>query len=124
MPKTAGFCAVFFSALANRTRVKMLEELCKGPMTVNQLTDRVKSERTLVSHNLALLSRADLVRFSKVGNTRVYAVNEMVVPYVFFLMDKIVCSRCSLRKTCAALRERGIADMQPALKPQCESCRD
>ncbi len=112
-PDTDGYCSAFFSALANKLRVRILQQLSLTPMTVNELAEKVEAERTLVSHNLALLAKAQLVRYNKVGNTRVYSANEYVVPYVFFMLERVVCSRCSIRKTCKALRERGVEPMQP-----------
>ncbi|MEW6036549.1 MAG: metalloregulator ArsR/SmtB family transcription factor [Candidatus Micrarchaeota archaeon] len=111
------YCALFFSALANPVRIKILQELALSPMTVNEIVQKVGAERTLVSHNLALLTQAQLVNHVKAGKTRVYSANQYVVPYVFFVIDRIVCSRCSLRSTCKTLKERGALrdlPLQPA----------
>lgn len=92
--------------------------------SVKGLTESVGGERTLVSHNLALLTKANLISYSKVGNTRVYSANEHIAPYVFFLLDKVVCSKCPLRSTCKALRERDAPHTGPAtdqgICPECE----
>jgi DNA-binding transcriptional ArsR family regulator len=123
MKENDGFCSKFFSALANRLRVRILQELSLGPMTVNQLSEKLDAERTLVSHNLAMLARADLVSFAKAGKTRVYSANEFVVPYVFFLMERVVCSRCSIRRTCLALKERELPPVPEGIKPPCAGCK-
>ncbi|MEW6721865.1 MAG: metalloregulator ArsR/SmtB family transcription factor [Candidatus Micrarchaeota archaeon] len=123
MPKVDGYCTTFFSALANRQRVRILQELCRGPMTVNQIAQTLKSERTLVSHNLALLTKADLIRYTKVGTTRVYEANEQVVPYVFFMMENLVCGKCSLRATCENLRQRKALKEAGAFSAPCDNCR-
>lgn len=118
-----GYCTRFFSALANRLRVRMLQELSVGPKTVNELSARLGSERTLISHNLAILVKAELVDFRKDGKTRIYKANEQVVPYVFFMLDRIVCSQCSLKKTCAALRERQTPPFPRVERKSCPGCR-
>jgi hypothetical protein len=92
-------------------------------MTVNELSERLDAERTLVSHNLALLSKAELIGIQKIGKTRVYSANKFVVPYVFFLMERVVCSRCSIRKTCLALRNRKLAEIPKTERPPCRGCR-
>ena len=119
-----GFCSVFFSALANRIRVRILQELSLHPMTVNQISEKLGTERTLVSHNLAMLMKAELVAFTKVGKTRVYSANQYIVPYVFFLLEKVVCSRCSIRKTCKQLNPREIPPVPGTYRSPCEGCRD
>jgi DNA-binding transcriptional ArsR family regulator len=118
-----GYCSVFFSALANRLRIRILQELSLGPMSVNKLSERLGAERTLVSHNLAMLAKAELVRCSPAGKARIYSGNEFVVPYVFFLLERVVCAKCSLRKTCIALKKREAVPMPERVRPPCAACR-
>ncbi|MBI5228455.1 winged helix-turn-helix transcriptional regulator [Candidatus Micrarchaeota archaeon] len=121
-----GFCSGFFSALANRERVRILQELSLNHMSVNNLSEKIGMERTLVSHNLAMLAKAELVSHTKVGKSRIYKTNEHVVPYVFFLLERVVCSRCSIRKICQKLREKEIIPplaRQHNIRPPCEACR-
>jgi ArsR family transcriptional regulator, zinc-responsive transcriptional repressor len=121
--KSVGYCTRFFSALSNPLRVRMLQRLAEKPATVGALSEMLGSERSLVSHNLALLSKAELVEHTKAGNTRVYTINEAVVPYIFFLLDRVVCSKCSLRGTCIALKEGGLPGMPPVRRTACKACR-
>ncbi|HSB47254.1 MAG TPA: metalloregulator ArsR/SmtB family transcription factor [Candidatus Bilamarchaeum sp.] len=117
-----GYCTRFFSALANRLRVRILQELTLRPMTVGEITAKLEAERTLVSHNLAMLSKAELVSSRRDGKTRIYTANQEVVPYVFLLMEKIVCSKCSIRKTCRAMRVKGLPMPQGMGRPPCKDC--
>ena len=99
------YCSTFFLALANPLRIKILQELVKGSLSVNEISIKTKAERTLVSHNLALLSKAELVKHNKEGRIRRYSANlELVLP-VFSFMNGVVCANCSLRKTCENLKE-------------------
>ncbi|MBI5047161.1 winged helix-turn-helix transcriptional regulator [Candidatus Micrarchaeota archaeon] len=99
------FCTKFFAALANKQRIRVLQRLVEGPVAVKDLADQVKSERTLLSHNLALLIKADLVRVKKVGKQRVYSANMEIVPQIFAFLENLVCSSCSIRQTCEILKQ-------------------
>ncbi len=118
-----GFCSRFFSALANRSRVKILQELAVKPMNVNELVHKMGVERTLVSHYLTMLTKAELVKHKRQGRTKIYSVNEEVVSEVFLLMDKVVCSGCSIKKTCKTLQQRNILQMTQTNRSPCEACR-
>lgn len=120
---STGYCATFFSALSNPLRVRMLQRLAEKPATVGALAEKLKTERSLISHNLALLAKAELVEFTKAGNTRVYTINETIVPHIFFFLDRIVCSNCSIRSTCITLRERNLPGMPSIKRTPCKNCR-
>ncbi len=125
MKKKMGYCTTFFAALSNPLRVRILQRLAERPATVGSLAEGLGSERSLISHNLALLSKAELVAHTKAGNTRVYNINESVVPHIFFFLDRLVCSSCSLRQTCVVLRERHPemeANFAPPKRIPCKGC--
>ncbi len=111
--------------MSNPLRVRILQRLAERPATVGTLAESLGSERSLISHNLALLSEAELVEHTKAGNTRVYNINETVVPHIFFFLDRLVCSNCSLRQTCTVLRERHPeleAGSGPIKRIPCKGC--
>ncbi|MBI5223932.1 winged helix-turn-helix transcriptional regulator [Candidatus Micrarchaeota archaeon] len=119
----AGFCTIFFSALANRLRVRILQELAIRSLSVSELAKTLNKERTLISHNLSRLTKADLVRCKKVSNRRIYSINEVIVPQIFLLLDSIVCSQCSLRETCNQLKMRQLTQPKEIMRPACIACR-
>jgi DNA-binding transcriptional ArsR family regulator len=121
--KRIGYCTTFFSALSNPLRVRILQRLAEKPATVGTIAEGLGAERSLISHNLALLSKAELVEFTKAGNTRVYTINETIVPQIFFFLDRVVCSNCSLRDTCETLRERNLPGMPSIRRTPCRGCR-
>lgn len=124
MPKNDGFCTMFFSALANPLRVRMLQELALSPMTVNNLAKSLGAERTLVSHNLSMLNKAQLVSFRKDGKTRIYTANDKIVPHIFHMMERMVCTDCSIRGTCMQLRKRDAMFLSGRMKrPPCPCSR-
>lgn len=76
--------AAFFKTLAHPARIRVLEVLREGDHSVGDLVPRVGIEPSHLSHQLAVLRRADIVRGRKVGNTVVYSV---VDPRIFQLLE-------------------------------------
>jgi DNA-binding transcriptional ArsR family regulator len=62
-------------ALAEPTRLQVLEELRAGPRSVGQLTDAVPVSQSAVSQHLRVLREAGLVRERREGTRRLYRVD-------------------------------------------------
>ncbi len=65
-----------FAAIADPNRRHLLEELRRGPKTVNELASGLPVSRPAVSQHLKVLLDAGLVSARADGTKRVYAVNE------------------------------------------------
>jgi DNA-binding transcriptional ArsR family regulator len=64
-----------FQALADPTRIKLLDLVCmRGEASVQELTDVVGSTQQNVSKHLSVLRDAGIVRRRKVGNYAYYSV--------------------------------------------------
>ena len=65
----------FFSALADETRLKILVSLMNSPKTVTEIHLDVGRNLTLsaISHQLKILSNADVVESEKVGREKKYS---------------------------------------------------
>ncbi|MBB6634928.1 ArsR/SmtB family transcription factor [Cohnella thailandensis] len=61
-----------FGALAETNRLDMVELLLKGPMSVNEIADRLHLNQPQTSKHLKVLSDAGLVEVHKVANRRIY----------------------------------------------------
>lgn len=61
-----------FETLANDLRIKILNELEKQPLSVQQLAKRVNAERSTVSHSLKTLKECSYVQAKKQGKEMVY----------------------------------------------------
>ncbi len=59
-------------ALANETRLLIVDRLHRGPCTVGELVDLVGSDPSTVSKHLALLRTNGIVEDERRGNTVVY----------------------------------------------------
>jgi DNA-binding transcriptional ArsR family regulator len=64
-----------FAAIADPNRRHLLEELRRGPRTVNELAAGLPISRPAVSQHLKVLLDTGLVVFKATGTKRVYAVD-------------------------------------------------
>jgi ArsR family transcriptional regulator len=94
-------CYGFFSTLANPTRLGILEKLTESDMNVTQLTEALKQEQSMISHNLKLLSRCRFVDSKRSGKTRVYSLNHDTVDTLFKIVEQHAKNHCPFQGTCA-----------------------
>jgi DNA-binding transcriptional ArsR family regulator len=87
-----------FNALAEPTRIKLLDRLRDGEATVLELTELVGTTQQNVSKHLGLLQRTGIVARRKQGNFSYYRIVDERV----FLLCEVVCG--SLRRQSEALR--------------------
>lgn len=64
-----------FMAISDQNRRFLLEELRRGPRTVNQLADGLPVSRPAVSQHLKVLLDAGLVSARAEGTRRIYALS-------------------------------------------------
>lgn len=64
-----------FTAISDANRRHLLEELRRGPKTVNELAAGLPVSRPAVSQHLKVLLDAGLVVASPDGTRRIYAIN-------------------------------------------------
>ena len=82
--KPLGDMSSFFKAVADETRLKILFSLFDGAKCVMHISERVGMSQSAVSHQLALLKMADLVRVSRNGKNQVYSISD---EHVRLVMD-------------------------------------
>lgn len=78
------FKAEFFKALSHPARIKILELLRAGELSVTDLQDRLGIESSSVSQQLSVLRHKNIVESRKAGTTVYYRVRD---PEVFELLD-------------------------------------
>lgn len=64
----------FFKVLADETRLKILFSLFDGAKCVMHISERVEMSQSAVSHQLAILKMADLVKVSRNGKNQIYSI--------------------------------------------------
>ena len=78
------FKAEFFKALSHPARIKILELLRGGELSVTELQERLGIDSSSVSQNLAILRHKSIVDSRKAGTTVYYWVRDSAV---FDLLD-------------------------------------
>lgn len=73
------FKAEFFRALAHPIRIRILEALGNGDLSVQQLQQALGLEQPLVSQQLAVLRGKNIVATRKVGTAVRYALRDPLV---------------------------------------------
>jgi ArsR family transcriptional regulator len=84
--------AEFFKAMAHPARIRVLELLCDGELSVGELTDELGLEGSHVSQQLGVLRRANLVSSRKEGTTVIYALADRRIAKVLQLSKEILLS--------------------------------
>ncbi len=69
----------FLKAMADETRRRILVLLQEREMNVSELTERLSVTQPTISHHLAILRRANLVRPRREGQQRFYRANSACV---------------------------------------------
>ena len=82
--------AEFFKVLADKTRLRILYELLSGNLCVMHICERVGMSQSAVSHQLAILRRADLVRVTRTGKSVVYSLSD---EHVRLMLDMAILHR-------------------------------
>lgn len=78
------FKAEFFKALANPLRIRMLELLRGGPLSVTQIQEATGAPGSSVSQQLAVLRSRNILATERRGTTIIYHVPD---PELFELLD-------------------------------------
>lgn len=85
MPEMSQFTAEFFKALAHPMRIRILDALRLGEVSVNELSARLKVEQSALSQQLAVLRKSSIVIGRKEGQSVYYSVPDHAI---FRLLDE------------------------------------
>ena len=72
---TADKCAERLKAVADPDRLRVVNLLRAGPLTVGEMCDKLTMDLAKLSHHLGVLRASDIVHFDKQGRHRVYRLN-------------------------------------------------
>ena len=68
--------AELFKNFSDPTRLKIIFELSKGALCVQDIADRLEMSQSAISHQLRVLRTVRLVRFVKEGKTVIYSLDD------------------------------------------------
>jgi len=96
--------ALVLKALANASRLKLIDRLVRGPCPVGELTELVDSDRTTVSKHLGVLRAHGIVRDRREAGAVVYQLRTPCVAAVFACTRKMLEERAVLPRVARANR--------------------
>ena len=77
-------------ALANVTRVCIIEKLKDGSLSVSELSERIGESSSITSRHLGVLKRAGLIEDRKEGTTVVYSMATDRIPDILGSVDEVI----------------------------------
>lgn len=110
-------CYMFFSTLANPTRLAILELLRGGPRNVTQIAEALKQEQSMISHNLKPLLRCNFVFSERKRRERIYYLNTETVEKLFKLFSQHAEKYCPNGGKCLTGRALKEQKKKEASKP-------
>ncbi|MAG39457.1 hypothetical protein CMI41_00615 [Candidatus Pacearchaeota archaeon] len=86
---------VFFSNLSSPLRISIVEALKESPLSVSELSKKLKVEQSKLSHALSNLRCCNIVSVEQVGKKRVYSLNKETIEPILDLIDDHAKTFCS-----------------------------
>ncbi len=77
-------------ALANITRVCIIEKLKDGPRSVGELSTDIGESNSITSRHLSILRKAGLIEDKKSGTTVVYSMASDQIPDILSAADEVL----------------------------------
>ncbi len=102
-------CYLFFSTLANPTRLAILELLRDGPRNVTEISEALNQEQSMISHNLKPLERCGFVFSERKKKEHFYSLNKETMDRLFKVFSYHAEKYCPTEGKCLSaqdLRER------------------
>ncbi len=82
-----GEMSEFFKVMGDKTRLRILIALLDGNLCVGHISERLGMSQSAISHQLAILRGADLVRVKRNGKTLIYSISD---EHVRLMLDMAV----------------------------------
>jgi DNA-binding transcriptional ArsR family regulator len=101
------FKSEIFQALANPTRIAIVEALRDGEMSAGKLIEKLGIEQANASQHLSILRARQIVINRKVGNQVFYSIRDPALIEVLDILRRYFCSQLS--QTVTMLDEVGQA---------------
>ena len=93
-------CHLFFSTLANPTRLAILELLRERPRNVTEISETLNQEQSMISHNLKPLERCRFVFSKRRKKERFYSLNKETMEQLFKIFSYHAEKYCPTEGKC------------------------
>lgn len=97
-------CYMFFSTLANPTRLAILELLRDNPRNVTDIAKTLKQEQSMISHNLKSLEKCGFVFPERIKRERLYSINKETIGPIFKIFAQHATKYCTPKGKCLTPR--------------------
>jgi DNA-binding transcriptional ArsR family regulator len=91
---------MFFSTLANRARLAMIDVLKDGSKSVSEISAALDQEQATVSASLKQLEKCVLVISKSEGNERRYSLNKEIVEPLANILEFHTAKHCPGQREC------------------------
>lgn len=95
--------AKYFRALGDPTRLRILELLIEGPLTVSEIVDILRCPQSTVSNHLACLRWCGFVDSKSEGRWVTYSVTDTQLKKIVALGRGLVAKRAELVAACTRI---------------------
>jgi len=88
----------FFMNFSNKTKLNIILALENKPLSVKEISEKVKGEQSRISHNLSKLLQCHILDVKQKGKQRIYSLNNETVVPILKIVKKHVKKNCLLCK--------------------------
>jgi DNA-binding transcriptional ArsR family regulator len=91
---------LLFSALANRTRLAIIDVLKDDPKNISEISAALKQGQDIISVNLKPLEKCVLVISKSSGNERLYSLNKEIIETLSQVLEFHTAKHCPGLREC------------------------
>ncbi len=96
---------LFFKALSNDTRLRIIDLLRKGPRNATEIGETLDIEQSMASHNLACLINCGFVIAEQYGKNKVCSLNKETVIPLLEIIDRHIKEYGKNLEGCKVLKD-------------------
>ena len=107
---------LLFSALANRTRLAIIDVLKEDAKNISEVSNALKQEQGVIRQNLEILERCILIRSEGSGKETLYSLNKEILEPLSEILAFHTSKHCPGLKECIPEEKLGEYMKQEAAK--------
>ena len=91
---------IFFSALANRTRLAIIDVLCEGPKNISKISKALETDEIIIAPNIQQLEQCSLLCSKSAGSSKLYSLNMEIISPLSEILSFHTSKYCPNLKNC------------------------